>query len=87
MTALLASHAVDRGRFKPPAVVFAALDLNLFTKAIGLQDSPRGTRYLILDHRGQLVARVPTACARHAAGLWSGRSWRASCVSVRERRR
>ena len=59
MTALLASHAVDRGRFKPPAVVFAALDLNLFTKAIGLQDSPRGTKYVILDHRGQLVARVP----------------------------
>jgi signal transduction histidine kinase len=60
MTALLASHAVDRGRFKRPAVVFAALDVNQLTKAIGLQDSPRGTKYLILDHRGQLVARVPT---------------------------
>ncbi len=59
MTALLASHAVDRGRFKRPAVVFAALDVNQFTKAIGLHDSPSGTKYVILDHRGKLVARVP----------------------------
>jgi signal transduction histidine kinase len=58
-TALLASHAVDRGRFKRPAVIFAALDVNQFTKTIGLQDSPRGTKYVILDHRGKLVARVP----------------------------
>ena len=59
MQALLSSHAVDRGRFKRPAVVFAALDVDQFTKTIGLQDSPRGTRYMILDHRGRLVARVP----------------------------
>ena len=59
--ALLSSHAVDRGRFKRPAVVFAALDVDQLTQAIGLQDSPRGTRYVILDHRGRLVARVPDA--------------------------
>ena len=59
--ALLSSHAVDRGRFKRPAVVFAALDVDQLTQTIGLQDSPRGTRYVILDHRGRLVARVPDA--------------------------
>ena len=59
--ALLSSHAVDRGRFKRPAVVFAALDVDQLTETIGLQDSPRGTKYVILDHRGRLVARVPDA--------------------------
>jgi signal transduction histidine kinase len=59
MRALLASHAVDRGRFRRPAVVFAALDVEQLTKTIGLQDSARGTKFVILDYRGKLVARVP----------------------------
>ena len=59
MKVLLASHAVDRGRFERPAVVFAALDVNELTKTMGLPDSPTGTTYVILDHRGKLVARVP----------------------------
>jgi signal transduction histidine kinase len=59
MRSLLASHAVDRGRFKRPAVVFAALDVDQLTKTIGLQDSQLGTEYVILDHRGEVVARVP----------------------------
>ena len=36
MKVLLASHAVDRGRFERPAVVFAALDVNELTKTMGL---------------------------------------------------
>jgi len=59
MKALLASHAVDRGRFRRPAVVFAAIDVDQLTKTIGLQDSPHDTRFAIFDHRGRLVARVP----------------------------
>ena len=59
MKALLASHAVDRGRFEPPAVVFAAIDVDELTKTIGLLDSPTKTNYVILDHRGRIVARVP----------------------------
>src|SRR5215213_511519 len=59
MKSLLASHAVDRGRFKRPAVVFAAIDVDQLTKTIGLQDAPRGTKHVILDDRGRLVARVP----------------------------
>jgi signal transduction histidine kinase len=59
MKVLLASHAVDRGRFKPPAVVFAALDVDQLTERIGLQNAPRGTKFVVLDHRGKLVARVP----------------------------
>ena len=61
MKALLASHAVDRGRFEPPAVVFAAIDVDQLTKTIGLPDSPSGTKFVILDHRGRLVAREPGA--------------------------
>ena len=59
MKALLSSHAVDRGRFEPPAVLFAALDVDQLTKTLRLQDSPDGTTFVILDHRGKLVARVP----------------------------
>ena len=59
MKALLASHAVDRGRFKRPAVVFAAIDVDELTKTIGLHDSAHETSFAIFDHRGRLVARVP----------------------------
>jgi signal transduction histidine kinase len=59
MQSLLSSHAVDRGRFKRPAVLFAALDVEQLAETIGLEDSPTGTEYLILDHRGRLVAQVP----------------------------
>jgi signal transduction histidine kinase len=59
MQVLLASHAVDRGRFKRPAVVFAALDVDQLTETIGLQNAPHGTKFVILDHRGMVVARVP----------------------------
>jgi signal transduction histidine kinase len=56
---LLGSHAVDRGPGKRPAVLFAALDLEELTESLGLHDAPRGTTFVILDHRGRLVARVP----------------------------
>ena len=59
MKALLASHAVDRGRFKRPAVVFAAIDIEQLTHTIGLQDSHLRTTFAIFDHRGRLVAQVP----------------------------
>src|SRR5829696_4996765 len=59
MKALLAGHAVDRGRFERPAVVFAAIDVEQLTHTIGLQDSPTETKYVVIDNRGKLVARVP----------------------------
>jgi signal transduction histidine kinase len=59
MQTLLASHAVDRGRFNRPAVVFAGIDVAQLTKSVGLEDAPRGTKFVILDHRGTVVARVP----------------------------
>jgi signal transduction histidine kinase len=59
MKVLLASHSVDRGRFKRPAVVFAAINVGQLTETIGLADSPHETKFVILDHRGKLVARVP----------------------------
>jgi signal transduction histidine kinase len=57
--ALLGSHPVDRGRGSRPAVLFAALDLDRLTETLGLQDAPDGTTYVMLDHRGTVVARVP----------------------------
>ena len=42
MTALLASHAVDRGRFRRPAVVFAALDLTRSPRRSGCRTRPAG---------------------------------------------
>lgn len=59
MKALIAGHAVDRGRFKRPAVLFAALDVDQLTKTLGLHSAARGTTFVILDHRGTVVARVP----------------------------
>src|SRR5215210_4666128 len=59
MKALIASHAVDRGRFSRPAVLFAAIDVDELTKRIGLHDAPKGTAFVVLDHRGTVVARVP----------------------------
>lgn len=57
--ALLGSHAVRRGRGRRPAVLFAALDLEQLTETLGLRDGPRDTTFVILDHRGTVVARVP----------------------------
>ena len=59
MKVLLASHAVDRGRFERPAVLFAALDVDELTSDHGVADSPTDTKYVLLDDRGKLVARVP----------------------------
>jgi signal transduction histidine kinase len=63
MDALIAGHAVDRGRFARPAVVFAALDVRQLVDSLGLADAPRGTTFVILDHRGRVVAQVPESRA------------------------
>jgi signal transduction histidine kinase len=57
--ALLGSQAVRRRGGGRPAVLFAALDLQQLTRRLGLHDAPRDMTFVILDHRGTVVARVP----------------------------
>jgi signal transduction histidine kinase len=59
MDALIGSHVVPQGPGKRPAVIFAALDLQQLTTTLGLHHAPRDTTFVILDHRGTVVARVP----------------------------
>jgi signal transduction histidine kinase len=59
MDALIASHPLRHPPGKRPAVIFAALDLQQLTTTLGLHDAPRDTTFVILDHRGTVVARVP----------------------------
>ena len=60
MKVLLASHAVDRGRFERPAVLFAALDVDELTRTMGLHE---------LAHRDQVRdPRRPRKARRARAG-------------------
>jgi signal transduction histidine kinase len=61
MDVLMASHPVPQGRGKPPAVLFASLDLQQLTETLGLHQSAHHTTFVILDHRGTVIARVPRA--------------------------
>jgi signal transduction histidine kinase len=57
--ALIGSHRVSRGPGRRPGVIFAAVDVRQLTHTLGFRDSPRGTTFMILDHRGTVVARHP----------------------------
>jgi signal transduction histidine kinase len=57
--ALIGSHRVGQEPGKPPAVLFAALDVERLTETLGFHDAPEGTTFGILDHRGTVVAGQP----------------------------
>jgi len=59
MDALIGSHAVARGPGRRPGVIFATLDLQELTQTLGLHAAPHDTTFVIIDHRGTVVARVP----------------------------
>jgi signal transduction histidine kinase len=61
MDVLMASHAVRRGPGERPAVIFAAINLPQLTRTLGLHDAPGDMTYVILDHRGTVISRVPPA--------------------------
>jgi signal transduction histidine kinase len=56
---LLAAQAIERGPGAPPNVLFTALDLRVLARATPLNDAPQGTSFVVLDHRGTVVARAP----------------------------
>jgi signal transduction histidine kinase len=59
MDALIGSHPVDRGPGRRPAVIFASLNLQRLTRTLGLHEDLHETTFVILDHHGTVVARVP----------------------------
>ena len=58
---LMGSHAVRQRPGGPPSVLFAALNLQQLTETLGLHQTSHEMTYVILDHRGVVVARVPPA--------------------------
>src|SRR5215210_85790 len=56
---LVAAHPVPRSDSEPQRVMFAALDIHHLTAATALNEVPRGTGYLLLDHEGTIIARAP----------------------------
>ena len=61
MDVLMGSHAVRQRPGKPPSVLFAALNLQRLRSRLGLRKGPHDITYVIIDHRGTVVARVPPA--------------------------
>jgi signal transduction histidine kinase len=57
--ALVGSQRVGQEPGEPPAVLFAALDVERLTERLGFHDTHEDTSFGILDHRGTVVARQP----------------------------
>jgi len=57
----MGSQALPHRAGRGPAVLFAGLDLQQLTITLGLQAAPRNTTFVMLDHHGAVVARVPAA--------------------------
>jgi signal transduction histidine kinase len=56
---LMASHPVPARPGRRPSVLFAALDVRRLAEATAFNEAPRDTTFVLLDHRGTLVARAP----------------------------
>jgi signal transduction histidine kinase len=59
MGVLMASHPIRARPSERPSVLFAAIDVRRLAGATAFDDAPRGTTFVLLDHRGTLVARAP----------------------------
>jgi signal transduction histidine kinase len=59
MGALVASNPIPGRRGERPSILFAALDVRRLADATAFHDAPRDTTFLLLDHRGTLIARAP----------------------------
>ena len=57
--AIVAAQPVPGPPGARPRVMFAAIDVRSLAEATALNDAPRGTSFVLLDHRGTVVARVP----------------------------
>jgi signal transduction histidine kinase len=57
--ALMASYPIRARPGERPSVLFAAIDVRRLADATAFGDAPPGTTFLLVDHRGTLVARAP----------------------------
>jgi signal transduction histidine kinase len=57
--ALVAARPIPGVRGRTPSVLFAALGTESLAQATALANAPRDMTFLLLDHRGTLVARAP----------------------------
>jgi signal transduction histidine kinase len=57
--ALIAARPIAREPDSPPSVLFAAIDASTLADGTALADAPHGTTFVLLDHRGTTIARVP----------------------------
>jgi signal transduction histidine kinase len=55
----MASHPIRSRPGARPGVLFAAIDVRRLADATAFADAPRGTTFVLLDHRGTLIARAP----------------------------
>ena len=56
---LMASHPIPGRRGERPSVLFAALDVRRLADATAFHDAPHDTTFLLMDHRGAVIARAP----------------------------
>src|SRR5688572_9853129 len=58
---LITAHPVASRNGARPSVLFAGLDVRRLARFTALSDPPRDTAFVVLDHHGTVVARVPQA--------------------------
>jgi signal transduction histidine kinase len=58
--ALVAAQPVPSGSTGPPSVLFGAVDIRTLSRRTALNDVPRGTRFILFDDHGMVIARVPS---------------------------
>jgi signal transduction histidine kinase len=56
---LMASHPIRSRPGGRPGVLFAAIDVRRLADATAFADAPSGTTFVLVDHRGTLIARAP----------------------------
>ncbi len=74
MRSLVAAYPVPRSGDAPARIMFAALDIRRLAEATALNEVPRGTTYLLLDHAGTIIARAPAGPHRRqgaASARWA----------------
>jgi signal transduction histidine kinase len=59
MGVLMASQPIRAQSGERPSVLFTAIDVRQLAEATAFDDAPRGTTFVLIDHRGTLVARAP----------------------------
>jgi signal transduction histidine kinase len=57
--ALVAAQPILSVSGAKPSILFGAVDIRSLSAQTALKDVPRGTRFILFDHLGRVIARVP----------------------------